>query len=148
MTSIAALATAIPIRFGVLPSAAKSNGSIHAPSVTTASAVSDLTAGEATWPQAARQALSTLKQLVSQRRVNGTQAAADLQQMANRRGDAIKKAALEKLALLKAKLKNLMLVGGDPASRARQAAEIAKEIGRTAREYACVRGGRIRSRRR
>ena len=61
--------------------------------------------------------------------------------MATRRGDAIRQAALEKLALLKAKLKYLMLVGGDPATRARQAAEIAKEIGRTAREYASAGGG-------
>ena len=75
MPSIAAVATATPIRFGVLPSAAKSNGSIHAPSVTTAGALSDPTAGEATWPQVARQALSALKQLVSQHRVNGTAAA-------------------------------------------------------------------------
>ncbi len=68
--------------------------------------------------QAARRALSTLQQVKSSMAHSG------------------KDAAQQKLAWLKARLKNLMLLGGDPKSRAREAAAIAKEIANAARDYA------------
>jgi len=68
--------------------------------------------------QAAKRALSTLQQVKSSMAHSG------------------KDAAQQKLAWLKARLKNLMLLGGDPKSRAREAAAIAKEIANAARDYA------------
>jgi hypothetical protein len=50
-------------------------------------------------------------------------------------------AAMAKLEALKQRLKMLMMMGGDPKTVARQAAQIAKEIGEAAKEYAAAGGG-------
>nr|MEA2797210.1 colicin import rane protein [Phenylobacterium sp.] len=50
-------------------------------------------------------------------------------------------AAMAKLEALKQRLKMLMMMGGDPKAVARQAAQIAKEIGEAAKEYAAAGGG-------
>jgi hypothetical protein len=50
-------------------------------------------------------------------------------------------AAMAKLEALKQRLKMLMMMGGDPKTVARQAAQIAKEIGEAATEYAAAGGG-------
>lgn len=50
-------------------------------------------------------------------------------------------AAMAKLEALKQRLKMLMMMGGDPKTVARQAAQIAKEIGDAAKEYAAASGG-------
>ena len=50
-------------------------------------------------------------------------------------------AARAKLEALKQRLKMLMMMGGDPKTVARQAAQIAKEIGQAAKEYAAAGGG-------
>src|ERR1700732_4067996 len=47
-------------------------------------------------------------------------------------------AAMAKLEALKQRLKMLMMMGGDPKAVARQAAQIAKEIGEAAKEYAAA----------
>jgi hypothetical protein len=49
-------------------------------------------------------------------------------------------AAMAKLEALKQRLKMLMMMGGDPKTVARQAAQIAKEIGEAAKEYAAAGG--------
>ena len=92
----------------------------------------------------AQQALAALKALASPRSAAGSLAGLRSQsapdQFASQRRDAIRKAALEKLALLKAKLKSLVMFGGDPKTRAKMAADIAKEIGKAARDYASAGG--------
>jgi hypothetical protein len=50
-------------------------------------------------------------------------------------------AAMARLEALKQRLKMLMMMGGDPKMVARQAAQIAKEIGEAAKEYAAAGGG-------
>ena len=50
-------------------------------------------------------------------------------------------AAMARLEALKQRLKMLMMMGGDPKTVARQAAQIAKEIGEAAKEYAAAGGG-------
>jgi hypothetical protein len=50
-------------------------------------------------------------------------------------------AAMAKLEALKQRLKMLLMMGGDPKTVARQAAQIAKEIGEAAKEYAAAGGG-------
>ncbi|HEX4709387.1 hypothetical protein [Phenylobacterium sp.] len=49
-------------------------------------------------------------------------------------------AAMAKLESLKQRLKMLMMMGGDPKTVAREAAQIAKEIGEAAKEYAAAGG--------
>jgi hypothetical protein len=51
-------------------------------------------------------------------------------------GDAAKGAAMQKLATLKAQLKTLMMMGGDPKQRAKEAAAIARQIAAAAQAYA------------
>jgi hypothetical protein len=49
--------------------------------------------------------------------------------------------ARQKLEALKQRLKMLMMMGGDPKTVAREAAQIAKEIGQAAKDYAAAAGG-------
>ncbi len=63
-------------------------------------------------------------------------ALATLRQVRAGMGRSGKDAAIQKLAELKARLKSLMLLGGDPKTRAREAAAIAREIAAAARDYA------------
>jgi hypothetical protein len=59
-----------------------------------------------------------------------------LSQAGSSAGDAAKGAAMQKLAMLKAQLKTLMMLGGDPKQRAKQAAAIAQQIAAAAAAYA------------
>lgn len=63
-------------------------------------------------------------------------ALATLRQVRAGMGRGGKDAAIQRLAELKARLKSLMLLGGDPKTRAREAAAIAREIAAAARDYA------------
>ncbi len=136
--------TATPRSFGGLQTAAKGGGSIYGPQKRVLAAPTDPTSKSTPQEDSARQALAALKALASRRSAAGNlallRAASAPDQFASQRRDAIRKAALEKLALLKAKLKSLMMFGGDPKTRAKMAADIAKEIGKAARDYASAGG--------
>lgn len=75
-------------------------------------------------------------QASSEKLQNARNALATLRQVRAGMGRSGKDAAIQKLAELKARLKSLMLLGGDPKTRAREAAAIAGEIAAAARDYA------------
>ena len=136
--------TATPLTFGGLNTAAKGGRPIDGPRKQVLAALPDPTSKSTPQLDSARKALTAVKALASQRSAAGglaglrSESAPD--QFASQRRDAIRKAALEKLAQLKAKLKSLMMFGGDPKTRAKMAADIAKEIGKAARDYASAGG--------
>src|ERR1700744_6310031 len=140
MMSITAGLSALPLGLDPLRSAAKSGGPPQAQILKTASASADTASSATPWQQGAQQALTTLKQVAFQRLAIGnrsdSQALASMNRLASQKGDAARQAAKEKLARLKAQLASLMMMGGDPKFRAEKAAEIAKEIGKAAKEYA------------
>ncbi len=74
--------------------------------------------------------------LPTQQLQNASQAVKTLGQQGSSASDGAKGAAMQKLDALKAQLKALMMLGGDPKERALEAAAIAKEIAAAARAYA------------
>jgi hypothetical protein len=66
-----------------------------------------------------------------------------LRQSANSDKDAAADAAKKKLEALRQRLRTLMMMGGDPRAVAKEAAQIAKEIGAAAKAYAKASGGGV-----
>lgn len=96
----------------------------------TATAAKDRTADQARADKAADQKLQALRDAVTKLKTSGNSG--------NKSSSDIAKAKLE---ALKQRLKMLLLMGGDPKTVAKQAAQIAKEIGQAAKAYADASGG-------
>ncbi len=69
------------------------------------------------------------------------EAVAKLKTLGNTAKSTGSEIARQKLEALKQRLKMLMMMGGDPKAVAREAAQIAKEIGQAAKDYAASAGG-------
>lgn len=77
----------------------------------------------------------------TQERLQQTRQAIQTLKISKRLGsNTSKNVAKQKLDQLKAELRNLQLLGGDPKARAKRIAQIAKEIGEAARAYAAAGG--------